>query len=121
VSQDENSLGMIVLMARCTASTSVVSPGAAWGERPPSRQEAGRRGAGRRTLSKLASSMTYVTICQPPWRYTGTTRGMWSPSARRPSVPPSERPAGGGVDAGPRRRARVKGRRRRSRRDATRP
>jgi hypothetical protein len=31
------SLGMIVLMARCTASTSVVSPGAAWavsGARP---------------------------------------------------------------------------------------
>ena len=23
--------------------------------------------------------MTYVAICQPPWRYTGTTRGMWSP------------------------------------------
>jgi hypothetical protein len=28
VSQDEKSLGMIVLMARCTVSTSVVSPGA---------------------------------------------------------------------------------------------
>jgi hypothetical protein len=41
------------------------------GERRPSRQEAGHRGAGRRTLSKLASSMTYVTICQPPWRYSG--------------------------------------------------
>jgi hypothetical protein len=120
---------MIVLMARCTASTNVVSPGAAWGERRPSRQEAGHRGAGRRTLSKLASSMTYVAICQPPWRYTGTTKGMWSPTAMRPSVPPSERPAalrkcwsgwysgsrlrtpaglaaaapGGGVDAGPRR------------------
>jgi hypothetical protein len=25
--------------------------------------------------------MTYVAICQPPWRYTGTTRGMWSPTA----------------------------------------
>ena len=47
VSQDEKSLGMIVLMARCTASTNVVSPGAAWGERRPSRQEAGHRGAGR--------------------------------------------------------------------------
>jgi hypothetical protein len=46
------------------------------GERRPSRQEAGHRGAGRRTLSKLASSMTYVTICQPPWRYTDTTKGM---------------------------------------------
>jgi hypothetical protein len=34
--------------------------------------------------------------------------------------PASGRP-GGGVDAGPRRRARVKGRRRRSRRDAKRP
>jgi hypothetical protein len=37
VSQDEKSLGMIVLMARCTASTNVVSPGAAWavsGPRP---------------------------------------------------------------------------------------
>ena len=37
VSQDEKSLGMIVLMARCTASTSVVSPDAAWavsGARP---------------------------------------------------------------------------------------
>ena len=120
---------MIVLMARCTASTSVVSPGAAWGERRPSRQEAGHRGTGRRTLSKLASSMTYVTTCQPPLRYTGTTKGMWSPTAMRPSVPPSERPAdlrtcwsgwysgsrlrtpaglapaapGGGVDADPRR------------------
>ena len=72
---------MIVLMASCTASTNVVSPGAAWGERRPSRQEAGHRGAGRRTLSKLASSMTYVTICQPPWRYTGTTKGMWSATA----------------------------------------
>jgi hypothetical protein len=51
------------------------------GEWRPSRQEAGHRDAGRRTLSKLASSMTYVTICQPPWRYTGTTRGMWSPTA----------------------------------------
>jgi hypothetical protein len=30
VSQDEKSLGMIVLMARCTASTNVVSPSAAW-------------------------------------------------------------------------------------------
>src|SRR4029453_15345015 len=67
--------------------------GAAWGERRPSLQEAGHRGAGRRTLSKLASSMTHVTICQPPWRYTGTTKGMWSPTAMRPSVPPSERPA----------------------------
>jgi hypothetical protein len=35
----EKSLGMIVLMARCTASTSVVSPGAAWGGRRPSRQK----------------------------------------------------------------------------------
>jgi hypothetical protein len=147
VSQDETSLGMIVLMARCTASTSVVSPGAAWGGRRPSRQEAGHRGAGRRTLSKLASSMTYVTICQPPWRYTGTTKGMWSPTAMRPSVPPSERPAAlrkcwsgwySGSRLGPRpawlrpprgaawtparaARARVTGRRRRSRRDATRP
>ena len=51
------------------------------GERSVSRQEAGHRGAGRRTLSKLASSMPYVTTCQPPWRYTGTTRGMWSPTA----------------------------------------
>ena len=35
--QDEKSLGMIVLMARCTASTNVVSPGVAWavsGARP---------------------------------------------------------------------------------------
>src|SRR5687768_456537 len=63
---------MRVLMARCTASTNLVSPGAAGGERRPSRQEAGHRGAGRRTLSRLASSMTYVTICRPPWRYTGT-------------------------------------------------
>ena len=47
VSQDEQSLGMIVLLARCTASTNLVSPGAAWGERRPSRQEAGHRGAGR--------------------------------------------------------------------------
>ena len=38
------------------------------GERRPSRQEAGHRGASSRTLSKLASSMTYVTVCQPPWR-----------------------------------------------------
>jgi hypothetical protein len=30
VSQDEQSLGMIVLMARCTASTNLVSPSAAW-------------------------------------------------------------------------------------------
>ena len=65
VSQYEKSLGMRVLMARCTASMNVVSPGAAWGERRPSRQEAGHRSAGRRTLSKLASSMTHVTICQP--------------------------------------------------------
>jgi hypothetical protein len=56
------------------------------GERRLSRQEAGHPGAGRRTLSKLASSMTYVTICQPPWRYTGTTKGMRSPAAMRPSV-----------------------------------
>ena len=37
VSQDEKSLGMIVLMTSCTASTNVVSPGAAWavsGARP---------------------------------------------------------------------------------------
>jgi hypothetical protein len=67
------------------------------GGRRPSRQEAGHRGAGRRTLSKLASSMTYVTICQPPWRYTGTTKGMWSPTAMRPSVPPSERVTSRGV------------------------
>ena len=31
----------------------------------------------RRTLSKLASSMAHLTICQPPWRCTGTTKGMW--------------------------------------------
>jgi hypothetical protein len=37
VSQDEKLLGMIVLMASCTASRNVVSPGAAWavsGARP---------------------------------------------------------------------------------------
>jgi hypothetical protein len=37
VFQDEKPLDMIVLMARCTASTNVVSPGAAWavsGARP---------------------------------------------------------------------------------------
>jgi hypothetical protein len=37
VSQDEKSLGMIVLLASCTASTNLVSPGAAWavsGARP---------------------------------------------------------------------------------------
>ena len=64
------------------------------GERRPSRQQAGHRGASRRTLSKLASSMTYVTICQPLWRYTGTTKGMWSPTAMRPmcSPPPPSPP-----------------------------
>ena len=31
----------------------------------------------RRTLSKLASSMAHLTIYQPPWRCTGTTKGMW--------------------------------------------
>jgi hypothetical protein len=30
VSQDEQSLGMIVLLAECTASTNLASPGAAW-------------------------------------------------------------------------------------------
>jgi hypothetical protein len=36
-SQDEKSLGMIMLMASCTASTNLVSPGGAWavsGARP---------------------------------------------------------------------------------------
>jgi len=39
------SLGMIVLMARCTASTSVVSPGAAWA------------GSGARPAKKLAHAV----------------------------------------------------------------
>jgi hypothetical protein len=28
------------------------------------------------TLSWLASSMAYLTICQPPWRCTSTVTGM---------------------------------------------
>jgi hypothetical protein len=28
-------------------------------------------------LSKLASSMAHLTIRQPPWRCTGTTKGIW--------------------------------------------
>ena len=44
-SQDEKSLSMIVLMARCTASTSVVSPGTA------------RAGSGARPTKKLATAV----------------------------------------------------------------
>lgn len=49
MSQDEKPLGMIVLMARCTASTSVVSPGAAWavsGARPAKKLAAAVPAAG---------------------------------------------------------------------------
>ena len=75
VSQDEKPLGMIVLMARCTASTNVVSPGAAWGERRPSRQEAGHRGAGR-------SRGVYEEI-RTPWRHaTIHLRAPYLPSER---------------------------------------
>jgi hypothetical protein len=45
VSQDETSLGMRVLMARCTASTNVVSPGAA------------RAVSGARPAKKLATAV----------------------------------------------------------------
>ena len=49
VSQDEKSLGMIVLLARCTVSTSFVSPGAAWavsGARPAKKLAAAVPAAG---------------------------------------------------------------------------
>jgi hypothetical protein len=48
-SQDEKSLGMIVLMTSCTASTNVISPGAAWvvsGPRPAKKPAAAVPAAG---------------------------------------------------------------------------
>ena len=75
VSQDEQSLGRIVVLARCTAPTNVVSPGAAWAV------------SGARPANKLA------TRCRPlrgvyeeirtPWRHaTIHLRASCLPSGR---------------------------------------
>jgi hypothetical protein len=64
VSQDEKSLGMIVLMAECTASTNVVSPGAAWTV------------SGARPANKPATAVPHKGRCGPWGRASRPTASV---------------------------------------------
>jgi len=72
VSQDEKSLGMIVSMAECTASTNVVSPGAAW-------TVSGARPAKKPTTAVPAAPGGYEEIQNPSsWSDpVGSRRIVW--------------------------------------------
>ena len=75
MSQNEKSLGMIVLMAICTASTNVVSPGAAWAV------------SGARPAKKLATAVpaargVYGEIRTPWCHATIHLRAPYLPSGR---------------------------------------